>query len=45
MNKYLLIGNKFMSEMFLKQPRFTCSVFGPFIKIKREFKKLCKQEI
>ena len=40
-NKFLLllVGDKFMPEMDLKQPGFTCSGCGPFIKIKKEFKK------
>ena len=33
-NKLLLAGDKFMSEMHLKQPEFTCSACGPFLKIK-----------
>ena len=33
-NKLLLAGDKFMSEMHLKQPEFTCSPCGPFLKIK-----------
>ena len=33
-NKVLLAGNKFMSEMHLKQPKLTCTAFGPFIKNK-----------
>ena len=31
-NKLLLAGNKFMSEMHLKQPGFTYSTCGPFNK-------------
>ena len=31
-NKFLLAGNKFMSEMHLKQPKLTYIAFGPFIK-------------
>ena len=34
-NKYLLVGDKFMPEMHLKQPEFTYSACGPFIKNKR----------
>ena len=33
-NKLLLIGDKFMPEMHLKQPDFTCSACGPFTKNK-----------
>ena len=29
-NHFLLAGDKFMSEMYLRQPGFTCSAFGPF---------------
>ena len=31
-NKFLLSEDKFMSELHLKQPRFTYSGCGPFIK-------------
>ena len=34
LNKFLLAGHKFMSEMHLRQPRFTCSACGPFTKNK-----------
>ena len=33
-NKFLLAANKFMPEMHLKQPQFTCSACGPFSKNK-----------
>ena len=33
-NKFLLAGDKFMPEMHLKQPQFTYSACGPFIKNK-----------
>ena len=33
-NKFLLVGDKFMPEMHLKQPGFTYSAFGPFTKNK-----------
>ena len=33
-NKFLWIGDKFMTEMHLKQPRFTCTACGPFTKNK-----------
>ena len=29
-NKFLLAGDKFMPEMHLWQPRFTCSACGQF---------------
>ena len=38
-NKFLLVGNKFMSEMHLKQPDFTYSVCGPFTKNEQRIKK------
>ena len=44
-NKCLLAGDKFMPEMYLRQPQFTYSACGPFTKINNEFKKLKKQEI
>ena len=31
-NKFLLTGDKFMPELYLKQPGFTYSACGPFIK-------------
>ena len=33
-NKFFLAGDKFMLEMHLTQPGFTCSACGPFIKNK-----------
>ena len=44
-NIFLLVGDKFMPEMHLKQPGFTYSACGPFTKTKKEFKKLYRQEI
>ena len=38
-NKFLLAGNKFMPEMHLKQPGFTCSACGPFTKNKERTQK------
>ena len=38
-NKFLLVGNKFMPEMHLKQPDFTYSACGPFTKNKKRIKK------
>ena len=38
-NKFLLAGDKFMSEMHLKQPEFTHSACGPFIKNKERTQK------
>ena len=39
MNKVLLVGDKFMPEMHLKQSGFTYSACGPFTKIKEKIKK------
>ena len=36
-NKFLLAGGKFMSEMHLRQPKLTYSVCGPFTKSKSCF--------
>ena len=44
-NKFLLIGDKFMPEVHLKQPSFTYSACGPFTKNKGRIEKLCRQEI
>ena len=33
-NNFLLVGDKFIPEMHLKQPGFTCSACGPFTKNK-----------
>ena len=38
-NKFLLAGDKFMPEMHLRQPGFTCSAGGPFTKNKGRIKK------
>ena len=38
-NKFLLVGDKFMPEMHLKQPGFTYSACGPFVKNKERIKK------
>ena len=37
--KFLLAGEKFMSEMHLKQPVFTFSACGLFTKIKKRIQK------
>ena len=44
-NKFLLVGDKFMPKMHLRQPGFTYSACGPFTKNRKEFKNLKKQEI
>ena len=38
-NNFLLVGEKFMPEMHLKQPGFTYSAFGPFTKNKERIGK------
>ena len=38
-NKFLLVGDKFMPEMHLKQPGFTYSACGPFTRNKEIIKK------
>ena len=35
-NKFLLVGDKFMPEMHIKQPGFPYSACGPFAKKKRK---------
>ena len=37
-NKFLLAGDIFMPEMYIRQPRFTCSACGPFTKNKERIK-------
>ena len=39
-NKLLLVGDKFMLEIHLKQPSFTYSACGPFTKNKERIEKL-----
>ena len=38
-NKFLLVGDKFMPEMHLKQPGFIYSACGPFTKSKERVEK------
>ena len=38
-NKFLLVGNKFMPEMHLKQPGFAYSTCGPFTNNKERIQK------
>ena len=38
-NKILLVGDKFMPEIHLKQPGFTYSACGPFTKNKERIEK------
>ena len=39
LNKFLLVGDKFMPEMHLKQPGFIYSACGPFTKNKERIEK------
>ena len=39
MNKFLLVGDKFMPEIHLKEPGFTYSACGPFTKKKERIEK------
>ena len=38
-NKFLLVGNKFIPEMHSKQPGFTYNTSGAFIKNKKQIQK------
>ena len=39
-HKFVLLGDKFMSEMHLRQPGFTYSACGPFTKNKEIIKNI-----
>ena len=39
-NKYLLAGDKFMPELHLRQPGYTYSACGPFIRNKERIEKI-----
>ena len=41
-NQFLLVGDKFMPEMYLRQPGFTYSACGAFTKNKERIEKLMK---
>ena len=43
-NKFLLVGDKFMPEMHLKQSDFFIVLVVHLPKIKKEWKSLCKLE-
>ena len=43
-NKFLLVGNKFMPEIHLRQPGFTNSAYGPFTKNKERIQKFKEAE-
>ena len=38
-NRFLLAGDKFMLEMYLRQPQFTYSACGPFTQNKEGIQK------
>ena len=38
-NNFLLVGDKFMLEMYLRQPQFVYSACGPFTKNKERIQK------
>ena len=38
-NKFLLVGDKFLPKMYLRQPGFTYIACGPFIKNKERIEK------
>ena len=44
-NKFLLVGDRFMSEMHLRQPQFIYSACGPFTRQKKKQKNLNIQVI
>ena len=44
-NKFFLVGDKFMPEMHLKQPGFTYSACGPFTKNKERMEKFIRLEM
>ena len=44
-NKFLLVGDKFMPTMHSKQPGFTYRACVHLLKIKKELKSLCELEI
>ena len=41
-NKFLLVGDKFMPEIHLKQPGFTYNACGPFTKNKERIEKFMR---
>ena len=43
-NKFLLVGDKFMPEMYLRQLGFTYSTCGPFTKNKERIQKFQKRK-
>ena len=43
-NRFLLVGDKFMPEMHLKQPGFAYSACGPFTRNKERTEKFMQTE-
>ena len=43
-NRFLLVGDKFMPEMHLKQPGFAYSTCGPFTRNKERTEKFMQTE-
>ena len=41
-NNFLLVGDKFMHEVHLSEPEFTCSACEPFTKNKGRIKKIAE---
>ena len=44
-NKFVLLGDKFMPEMHLRQPDLYIVLADHLLEINKEFKNLCKPEI
>ena len=44
-NKFLLAGDKFMPEVYLRQPGFTYSAYEPFTKNKERIQKLKETDL
>ena len=44
-NRFLLVSDRFMLEMHLKQPGFTYSACGPFTKNKERIEKFMQMKI
>ena len=44
-NKFLLAGDKFMPEVYLRQPGFTYNAYWPFTKNKERIQKLKETDL
>ena len=44
-NKFLLVGDKFIPEMHLKQSGLTCSACGPFTKNKKRIQRTASDKV